>query len=323
MLMLCIFLLIVFFTGYIIYKFIRAKRIPHDTVLAFTGGLGTGKTLIAVNSALRTYKKTLLLWRLGFYNKDIKSKFLFFKRKYFVPMPLLYSNIPIRIRRPFFISNKRIVHKYFFSSVLTYEHIILDERIIEYSVILIDELGQIADQYKYDNPFVMQSIQNFIRFYRHFVDGRLFVTDQSSSNIVVAIRRRLNVIYNLHEFRRFFIFFYIVKVSTIFIAEDMLSFADVKSDTDFDYFIGFLPFKFFKFLDIFRLFTYKKYESRVYKPLYKDVVLYDNVTTFEDYFTDYLIDIPNSEDMKKVFKRQGYLTKLQMKKYIEDYKNDM
>ena len=313
-------------TIYLIFSLIsnllNKKRMPKDTVIALTGGLGTGKTLIAVKESVKDYKKRLILWRLGMFDDLVKKRpFPLPNKKTKAPMPLFYSNIPIKLKRPFYISKKHIPNKEYFSNMLTYDHILMFDRIEEYSTILIDEVGQIADQYQYDNPFVMQNIQNFIRFYRHFIDGRLFVTDQSSSNIVVAVRRRINVIYNLHDFRRTLLYFYKVNVSTVMITEDMLSINEVNSDDDqeFEYFFGHLPLKWFKFLDITRPFSRKYYESRVYKPLYDGVEHKNLLSQWTQYTTKYLIDVPNNNEMKKKFRSQGYLSNEDMKKFIEQY----
>jgi hypothetical protein len=162
--------------------------------------------------------------------------------------------------------------------MITYEHLTLQERIVEYSVLFIDELGQFADQFSYDNPFVVQYLQKFIRFIRHYIDGYLVLTDQTSSNVVVQIRRRINVIYNLSNFRRFMLFFYKTNVDEVHITEDITTIKNANiPDSEQEYFLGYLPFKWFRFLDISRFFTYKSYESRCYKPLFDDIKIKHNL----------------------------------------------
>jgi len=295
-------------------NYIRSKKFPLDTVICLTGGLGTGKTLIAVNQAIREYRKRLLMWKLGLYNKRKGLKII--KR---AEMPKLYSNIPILLKRPIYISKKLIPHREYFSEVLTYEHILLLNKIPEYSVILIDEVGQVADQYQYDNPFIMQNLQQFIRYFRHFVDGKLILTDQSSSNIVVAIRRRINKIYNLHDFKRNWFFFYKVKVQELFITEDIMSTAEQNINKEYEFFYGLLSLKWLKFLDITRLWTYKKYDSRCYSVMYDGVKRQLNEMQHRDYKTDYIIDIPNNAEMRKEFKAKGFISANQMQEYIKQY----
>lgn len=314
MVFLVIFVVFVVGSISVALNFIRAKKFPMDTVVCLTGGLGTGKTLIAVNLAIKEYRKRLLMWRLGLYDR---RKGLKIEKK--AEMPKLYSNIPILLKRPIYISRKIIPYKEYFSEVLTYEHILLLDRIPEYSVILIDEVGQVADQYQYDNPFVMQDLQKFIRYYRHFVDGRLILTDQSSSNIVVAIRRRINKIYNLHDFKRNWFFFFKVRVQELFIAEDVMSTVEQNVHNDYEYFYGLLPLKWLKFLDITRLLTYKKYDSRCYSVMYDDVVKKQNDRQHSGYKTDYVIDIPSNAEMRKEFRAKGYISADKMQDYINQY----
>ena len=293
-----------------------SKRIPKDTVIALTGGLGTGKTLIGVKVAVQSYKKHLILWILGFMKEEVNGK------KQRVRMPHLYSNIPIMVKMPLILRLFTKTNKMEMSKQLRYEHITLQDRIPEYSIIFMDELGQIADQYSYNNPFVMQYIQRFIRFYRHFIDGRIIVTDQSSSNIVVAVRRRLNTIYNLHDFRRVWFFQYKVTVDTVLISEDMLSVKDT-AEEDIEYFAGHLPFKWLKRIDITRLFSYKKYDSRCYSPLYDHVQHILPPTNWNAYKTDYIIDIPNNQEMKKQFQRDGFISQEDMMKYVNAWQQSL
>ncbi len=314
MLYLIVFAIFIIGSVSVTLNYIRSKKFPLDTVICLTGGLGTGKTLIAVDKAIKEYRKRLLMWKLGLYDK---RKGLKITKK--ADMPKLYSNIPILLKRPIYISKKIIPHRKYFSEVLTYEHILLLNKIPEYSVILIDEVGQVADQYQYDNPFIMQNLQQFIRYFRHFVDGKLIITDQSSSNIVVAIRRRINKIYNLHDFRRNWFFFYKVKVQELFITEDIMTTSEQNIQKEYEFFYGLLPLKWLKFLDITKLFTYKKYDSRCYSIMYDDVKKQLNDRQHEDYKTDYVIDIPNNNEMRKEFKAKGYIPADKMQEYIKHY----
>ena len=301
----------IYFVVTTLILFIFRKKVPKDTVVAFTGGLGSGKTLIGVSQSVKSYRRYLLLWRLGqLKDRDGKK----------VPIPLFYSNIPVKIKIPFYarkyFKGQLIKKKFVFAEKLKYEHILTVERVREYSVVFIDELGQFADQYSYDNPFVVVYLQSFIRFFRHFIDGRMFITDQSSSNVVVQIRRRLNVIYNLSEFRRVNFWFYKVKVDQMLITEDIMTIKESNQD-DEQYFAGYVPFKFFRFLDFTRLFTYKKYVSRVYAPLYDNVLSSLDNETFGEYYTKYLIDIPKNEQLKKDYKKDGFVTRDKMIDFIE------
>lgn len=285
-----LFIILVIVLIYVIYKIFMQKRIPNNTVIAFTGGLGSGKTFLGVKTAIQHHKKMMLLYTLGI----IKKK------------PEFWSNIPIRYTR------KKWARQ------LNYEHLTLKARIEEYSTIFIDELGQFASQYDYQNPYVMMYLQEFIRFYRHYTDGKLIITDQTSSNIVVAIRRRINQIYNLHDFKRFFFFWYTVKVNEILLTEDIMNIKQTDSD-DEPYFMGYLPFKYLKFLNYLNPFYYKKYDSRTYSINYK-AKYQINFNLWNQYKTDYFIELPNIGDLKKKYLKDGYVLREEMDTALENYK---
>lgn len=281
-----ILILLLFIAFYFVGVAVSAVKCTRNTVVCFTGGLGSGKTYLAVNKACKAYKRALFKVRLYnlFHPKKKKS------------LPLLLSNIPIRIKR-----NK-------WSSVLTREHLLLKSRIPEYSVVVIDELGQVASQYDYDNPLVMTELQEFIRFFRHYIDGRLFLTDQSSANIVVPIRRRINLIYNLNDFGRYGLFlpFYKVSVSPLEVCEESISNTNTmtpskkgilfqKEEYQKPYFFGYLPYKWQK--------KKRKYDSRCYSIMYKAMII--GVSVFEQFKTDKIIDLSCTLLEKKNFKERN------------------
>jgi hypothetical protein len=282
---------------YIIYWF-GQKHIPNNTITAFTGGLGSGKTFMAVRHAVKNYRNDMISYYL---ERFIPILFLF--RKKYKEKPQFYSNIPVRVW-----FNR-------WANTLTYEHLTLQHRLEEYSTILIDEIGHFASQYEYDHPFVQQYLQEFIRFFRHYTDGKLYITDQSSSNIVVSIRRRINQIFNLSNFSRFMLFFYKINVSEIHITEDMLNVQQTTTpDNEIPYFFGFLPFKFMRLLGL-----KPRYDSRCYSINYKADYA-DSMIQWNTYKTDYFIELPNNPEMRKLFKSQGFLTYDQMNNIIKSWK---
>jgi hypothetical protein len=299
------YILIILVIGILFYLLLsfRQKKVPNNTIVAFTGGLGSGKTLLAVRHAIQSYRRSIRQYYAERYIPILNM----FPKKY-KEMPQFYSNIPVRVG--WFWYGKRMARQ------LTYEHLTLQSRIEEYSTLLIDELGQFANQYEYDNPFVQQYIQEFVRFFRHYVDGRMFITDQSSSNIVVSIRRRINQIYNLSNFTKI-IFFYKVNVSEIHITEDLLNIQDsLTPDSEQPYFFGtMLPTLIRK---LFRVLP--RYDSRCYSINYH--AQYQDYNLWLKLKTDYFIELPNNTDMRKLFKQQGYITTEQMKQYLITWKTE-
>lgn len=265
--------------------FVKQEKITNNTVLCFTGGLGSGKTYMAVKMALKFYRKQ-------------KSKYFFGKLlgiKKWQDKPYLISNIPIKIK------GKQM------SNVLSKEHLLLQKDIPEKAIVLIDEVGQVASQYDYDNPNVMCEVQELIRFYRHYTDGKLILTDQSSSNIVVPIRRRINYIYSLNNFRRYFKImpFFKVDVSCLEVTEEQLSNVNqvqtgeqgliLKKELTKPYFCGFLPYKWQKGL--------MHYDSRCFSIRYNHDLLDKSEEVWEQIKTGYIIDLEVSEQDRKNFKK--------------------
>ena len=281
------------------------KRVPNNTVIAFTGGLGSGKTFMGVREAVRHHRRHLI----NYYLERVPFNLVtaLFGKKY-KERPEFYSNIPVRFTLIPFV--------WWWVRTLTYEHLILKDRIEEYSTIFIDEIGQFASQYEYDHPFVQQYLQEFIRFYRHYVDGKLIITDQSSSNIVVSIRRRINQIFNLSNFRREFFFFYRIDVSEIHITEDLLNIKEATlPDSEEPYFFGFIFPKIFKLLGI-----RPAYDSRCYSVNYRAVFNPDYLR-WNQFKTDYFIELPNSPEMKRIWKTQGRLSQEEALSIIKDWSN--
>ena len=101
-------LLIIFAIIFILYLIVKPYIIKHDTVALYTGGLGSGKTLIAVTDCLRLLRRNRFkIWWYNIWHKTKKEK------------PMLYSSIPIRI------SKKEM------SIDLKTEHVTLTERLNE------------------------------------------------------------------------------------------------------------------------------------------------------------------------------------------------
>lgn len=199
---------------------IKSYNIKTETIIAYTGGLGSGKSYLSTQTAIKLYKKSLSRVRL--YNFFHKSK----KRD----IPELYSSIPLRI-------NKK---KY--SLQLTDRHLLLQDRIIPRSVVYIDEIGSFCNQFEYRNKNALDNFEEFIRLFRHYtLGGKLVINDQCSENIVLQIRRRINNIYNLYQFKKIW-FLYLVKVRMLNISEDIKTIESTSPDKKNEYRIlwGFL-----------------------------------------------------------------------------------
>lgn len=222
----------------ILYLILKPYFIKYDTTLLFTGGLGSGKTLNAVKTACKIYKKTLLsikwhnFWirrlneiinrhnkkavkynkKMDAYVKEgVKKKILKYKKIWNLReeqiKPRLISNIPIRI--------KGGKHEQW-SNVLNKDMLILTKdqnrnlicKIPEYSIVLIDEIPQMVNQFNWGLQEVKDNLCELITFFRHYTGGKLIMTAQSDSQVVKTIRDKMNTFYWLTNFRKFLFFFY-------------------------------------------------------------------------------------------------------------------
>lgn len=177
------YVVLIVLTIYVIYQFVTSKPIPEEWLNCFIGGLGAGKTYVAVMRLVASYmaKYTRYVWSI------IRHPF---KRNKWLPCPQAYSDIPVRL-----VGRKM-------TNVLTTEHIFMEKLLPQGSDVLFDELGQAADQYAYDVPAVKKNVQTFIRFLRQFVSGKFYSTEQSSDFIAKAIRGRFNTIIELRDLHR-------------------------------------------------------------------------------------------------------------------------
>lgn len=166
----------------VIFRVVKPYFPHEETISAYTGGLGSGKSLFSVKKARK----------LLFKNRRKVRRYNRFHPKNPKPMPKLYSSIPMRISRKEY------------AEVLTARHLLLWEKIVPKSVVFIDEVGAFASQFDFNNPLIKKNFDEFVRFYRHYTKGGyMVVNDQCSENIVLQIRRRLNHVYNLMNFDKF------------------------------------------------------------------------------------------------------------------------
>lgn len=137
----------------------------------FSGTPGSGKTFNCVQYAKKFYK--------------MSSKY---NKKHNLPMPLIYSNFPIRYKTR---------HGWRYSEKLTFELLTFQEAIEPNSIVVIDEFSSLITQFDYKQKNV-NLFDEFCRMFRHYIGdyGRLLVCDQCSSNAVLQIRRRFNKVIN-------------------------------------------------------------------------------------------------------------------------------
>lgn len=230
-----ILILIIILVIFIIIKNYKKK---YDTIVAFTGGLGSGKSLLSVQTSIKLLRKNRnYVWRqnnIWRYLKKIKSP-----KKPLQPIlekPMLYSSIPIYFRCHFW--NKKE-----WSIKLEEEHLLLIKKLGFKAVVFIDEIGSFANQFQYKNSNILDNFNEFIRLFRHYTKGGyLVVNDQCSENIVLEVRRRINQVYNLMSFRHIW-FIYWVKVRNISISEEIKTIEENNKENNMSTMFGIMPSK--------------------------------------------------------------------------------
>jgi len=208
--------------------FIFTYCIRFDTIIAFTGGLGSGKSFLSVQYSIICLRKNRL---------KVFLKNLFRSKKRKLPKPQLYSNIPVKWRSFF---------KTEWSLQLTPEHLLLRKKIIPRSIVYIDEVGSFCSQFDFANPNIKDNFDEFMRLFRHYtLGGYLIVNDQCSENIVLQIRRRINTVFNLMQFRTWGIPFrpivYSVKVRNVSISEEIKTVEEKNTEDNMSLKIGLMP----------------------------------------------------------------------------------
>lgn len=203
----------------------------RDTVIAFSGGLGSGKTFLSVRTALRALRWSRFLWRLD-------KLFHPVSRKHDLK-PELYSSIPIRTVTGILRKKETFSHK------LTPEILLLQERIPPRSVVMIDEIGSFMSQFEY-RAVNADRLDEFVRLFRHYTLGGKFIcNDQCSENIVLQVRRRLNTVYNLMRFRKLPLLpVWHCRVRNILISEEIKTVQTERhAEDEFQILLGLMPGK--------------------------------------------------------------------------------
>lgn len=201
----------------IIYKVIR-HYLKHktETITAFTGGLGSGKSCLGVDLAKSLLKKNRRKLRKCIKRRKRRNKWLFWlpRKNEVFEEPLLFSNIPIIIVKRNRVWQWIRVHIFrkerkqdIYSAQLTKDILLLQTSIPKGSVVFIDEIGTWASQFRFKDTNIIEVFDEYIRLFRHYwtiedfnIEPYIVVNDQCSENINLVIRRRMNMIHNLSNF---------------------------------------------------------------------------------------------------------------------------
>lgn len=188
----------------VLWFILKPYFVRHDSVVLYTGGLGSGKTFCAVKDALKCLKRNRMKVWINNHIKIWKPK---------LEKPLLYSTTPVKINR------------YEMSCALKQEHILLTERQVPLSVTLIDEISLVRSQMDWKDVND-ENIEEWCTLYRQYTTGGfLIMTTQNTSKCNFHFRYCVNSAFNLSKFRKFLCFYW-VNVRNISLIDDVKSIAE-------------------------------------------------------------------------------------------------
>lgn len=264
-----------------IYKIFKPYFIRYDTTICINGGLGAGKTLTSVKTAVVLIRKQRFFkykcynffariknWfirsinkhRVKLNNKHSKDKNYVLKKYIdeiqYRKKPMLYSNIPIHFKKSLFGFKRE------WSKVLTAPMLMCLEEITEYSVVMIDELPQFINQFNWDEELIQKNVNEFITFFRHLVGGYFIVNCQNLSDVVVQIRRKLNQAIWCFDCKvwplPFIPIFYTCRMCDIMLGEEVQTMSTTYIEENTRIHFGLMPAK-------------NTYNSRCYSERYKNI----------------------------------------------------
>lgn len=276
-----------------LYKIFKPYFLKYDTTLCITGGLGSGKTLTAVKTSIVLIRKQRLtkyyiyngFWKFinWFRHKnnnrklkynckhrndvDFKSKKL--KRLHKLrPKPMLYSNIPICFKTHLFGRKRE------WSQILEAPQLVLLKNMVEYSVVLIDELPQFVNQFNWNEEIIQKNVNEWITYFRHYYGGYFITTAQSTDDVVVQIRRKLNQAVWCYDFKKhLFGLFYTIRMCDIMLSDQVGTMSTTMLEENTKLHFGMFPRK-------------GTYATRCYKPRINNVLDKEADTSeFNDVYT--------------------------------------
>ena len=231
-------LLIFGILAFLYFFVIKPYTVRFDNLTLTTGTPGSGKSFFSVMWAITVYKSQVFKVRI--YN-------LFHPRKK-KPIPRFYSNIGVRISR------KEYSYK------LTWQHLMLQKKIVEGSVVFIDEVSLFLPQYDIENVN-RDTLVEFFTLFRHYFGGYIFMNTQNLKKVNAIIRYCVSTVLHLSQFRKFFSIcpiMYSCKVRNLSVVEDTLNVVNENVEDSMRNLIGFFP-------------LYKHYDSRTYSKRYDTV----------------------------------------------------
>lgn len=205
---------------WILYKIFKPYTIKYDSTLSLTGGNGSGKTLTGVKIAVIQLRKRRFNWwiqnililkiRNFFIRKhnkkndikinrkpELENELIYYRELKPIPRPEIYSTIPILYKQHIWTPLK----KREYACKITLKQLCCLEELPQNSVVLLDELPQIVNQYNWDLDVIQNNFSEFATFHRHYYNTIVIITSQAVQEIVAQIRRKANITTWCFNFR--------------------------------------------------------------------------------------------------------------------------
>lgn len=274
-------ILILLICGIFLYRFLKkvfgSVKIHNNSIICFSGGLGSGKTFLSVKYIVNRYCWQYIAWKL----KLRKQK------------PYVVSNIPIRLRK-----NE-------WAHVLKREHLLMEEALPEGAIVFCDEMGNVASQYDFDNPNVLGKFNDFIRYFRHYINGKFIYTDQSLQNVIFCLKRRTSINYSLENFKKSGLLLptYHIDCSILKVQDGEVVNTNNVLNNKYErvyYFYGLIP--------RFGI-GWRHYDTRCYSDNYHCKKAFNDTLYWSSYKTDYIIDLSAKKEEIEAFKKSNKYNK--------------
>ena len=122
--------------------------------------------------------------------------------------------------------------------------LLLVEKIPEYSVVLIDELPQLVNQFNWDLDLVQKNLNEMITFFRHYIAGYMIMTSQAVNDIVVQLRRKCNqAIWCYNMKKHLFGLFYTIRMADMMLNDNIQSMSTTYIEDNTKRHFGLFPAK--------------------------------------------------------------------------------
>lgn len=265
----------------ILWKLLKPYFIKYDSTLCFVGGLGSGKSISSVKQAIICIRKQRIKYYyianfkraianrvrkiINYFHKKYNLKhakdknFKKFKKIYEIKKynrkPLVYCNIPMHYKKHLFGHDRE------WSVTLKASHILCLEEIIEYSVVVIDELPQFINQFNWNQELIQKNVNEFITYFRHYIGGYLIVNAQSIDDVVVQIRRKLNQAtwcFDFHKWAWPIPLFYTIRMCDMILSDQVQTMSTTYIEDNTRLHFGLFPAR-------------KTYDTRCYSERYKNI----------------------------------------------------